>query len=492
MKISFISPPSLDGKPAADRLYGCAYSFYYLPHIPSLICATLLRDNGYEIDIIDFPAHKKGVKEFADYIRATDADIFVFYSVFLTKRTDLMARDMIREARPDSRFIYMGPYPTAFPHELVDNNKDTVVIRGEPEATTLNYIRAVEGNNSLKEIENIVFWNGMEIQYGRLGNYVQDIDRLPVPDRKLLDHSVYFNSKMKGSPQTVLLTSRGCSFRCWYCFPNSLSYVREAVHREKYAKKPPIKLMSVERVEMELRDIADKGFKAVSVMDDNFIWGEDRTLKICGLFKKYNLEWSCLARADLITEPIAMAMKESGCTYVDLGIESFDPVILECIKKDLDIDKAKAAIRLLQKYGVEPEVNILIGSCPSETEESIRRTIDEVESLKIHYVLYSIATPFPGTELYNEAKKQGWLIGGEYSLNDAVYESVLSYPQLSKADMERLIAWAYRRHYFSPYFLFKELKSLTSFTEFISKLRTGMIVFKKYVLGMQKKERSED
>lgn len=488
MKISFVSPPSLDGKPAADRLYGCAYSFYYLPHIPSLICATLLRDNGYKVELLDFPAQGKSVQSFVDYIKSTDADVFVFYSVFLTKRTDLKAREIIRELKPNAKFIYMGPYPTAFPLELIDNRGDTFVVRGEPEITTLKLINSIQSGRSSKDVENILFSDGQSVHYGPYGDFIHDIDNLPIPDRRLLDHSVYFNSKMKSSPQTVILTSRGCSFRCWYCFPNSLSYVREAVYKEKYKRKPPVKLMSVERVEKELKEIADLGFRAVSVMDDNLIWGEERTLKLCELFKKYNLEWSCLARADQITEPIVKAMKESNCVYVDLGIESFDPEILKCIKKDLDIDKAKATIKLMQRYGVEPEVNILIGSCPTETRESIEKTIAEVENLKIHYVLYSIATPFPGTELYDIAKREGWLIGGEYSLSDAVYESVLSYPQLNKEEMESLIAKAYRRHYFSYYFLIKEIKSIRSLNEFISKIKTGLIVFNKYVLGTQKKE----
>ncbi len=488
MKISFISPPSLDGKPAADRLYGCAYSFYYLPHIPSLMCATILCDDGYSVEILDFPAQRKSIQDFIDYVKSTDADIFIFYSVFLTKRTDLNAREMIREFKPNAKFVYMGPYPTAFPLEILDDREDTVIVRGEPELTTLKLITAVKSGFLNSEIENIVFKKDRIVLYGPLGDFIDNLDNLPIPDRRLLDHSVYFNSKMRKSPQTVLLTSRGCSFRCWYCFPNSLSYVRESVHKKKYGRKPPVRLMSIARVEKELRDIAELGFKAVSVMDDNFIWGEERTIKLCALFKEYHLEWSCLARVDLITEPIIAAMKESNCTYVDLGIESFDPEILKCIKKDLDIERAKATIKLMQQYRVEPEVNILIGSCPTESKQSIKKTVKEVEKLKIHYVLYSIATPFPGTELYEAAKKEGWLIGGEYSLNDAVYESVLSYPQLTKEDMEKLISWAYRRHYFNPLFLFRELKGITSFAEFLSKLKTGFIVFKKYVLGVQKKE----
>ena len=134
MKISFISPPSLDGKPAADRLYGCAYSFYYLPHIPSLICATLLRDNGYSVEMLDFPAHNKSIQDFSDYIKSSDTDVFIFYSVFLTKRTDLKAREMIRDIRPRAKYIYMGPYPTAFPLELIDGPLREGEEAGEEEA----------------------------------------------------------------------------------------------------------------------------------------------------------------------------------------------------------------------------------------------------------------------------------------------------------------------------------------------------------------------
>ena len=223
MKISFLSPPSLDSKPAADRLYGCAYSFYYLPHIPSLLCATILRDNGFDIEILDFPAHKKSIAEFTAHLRSSSADVYIFYSVFLTKRTDLKAREMIREIKPGAKFIYMGPYPTAFPEELIDDREDTVVLRGEPELTTLKLIRAFDSDSKLEDVDNIVFGTKQNICRGQFKDFVKDIDSLPIPDRKLLDHSVYFNSKMKGSPQTVLLTSRGCSFRCWYCFPNSLS-----------------------------------------------------------------------------------------------------------------------------------------------------------------------------------------------------------------------------------------------------------------------------
>ncbi len=189
MKITFISPPSLDGKPAADRLYGCAYSFYYLPHIPSLICATLLKNNGYKVELLDFPAQGKGIQAFMDYIKSTDTNIFVFYSVFLTKRTDLKAREIIRQSKPDAVFIYMGPYPTAFPYELIDMHEDTIVVMGEPEVTTVKLIRAIASRMDKSKIENIVFRSGKNIVYNQLGDFIQDINSLPIPDRRLLDHT---------------------------------------------------------------------------------------------------------------------------------------------------------------------------------------------------------------------------------------------------------------------------------------------------------------
>ena len=90
---------------------------------------------------------------------------------------------------------------------------------------------------------------------------------------------------------------------------------------------------SVERVLEEFRLIANLGFKSVSIMDDEFLWNEERDLQIIKGIKQLNLEWSCLARADRITEPIAKAMAESDCVYVDIGVESFNQKILDSIGK---------------------------------------------------------------------------------------------------------------------------------------------------------------
>ncbi len=90
-------------------------------------------------------------------------------------------------------------------------------------------------------------------------------------------------------------------------------------------------------------------------MDDNFIWNEDRTVAICAIMKRYNMVWGCQARADAITEPIARMLGESGCGYVDIGVESFNDDILRYIKKgETAADIYKAAWPFPKPVGAAP------------------------------------------------------------------------------------------------------------------------------------------
>ena len=149
-------------------------------------------------------------------------------------------------------------------------------------------------------------------------------------------------------------------------------------------------------------------------MDDNFIWNEKRTAQICEVLKKYGFVWGCQARVDAITEPIARMLGESGCQYVDLGVESFNDDILKFIKKGITQAQIYQAIELLKKYHVPVKLNILIGTSPLETKATIRDTLKRAKALKVDQVMFNIVSPFPGTEFYDMARKNGWIVTGDY------------------------------------------------------------------------------
>jgi len=224
----------------------------------------------------------------------------------------------------------------------------------------------------------------------------------------------------------------------------------------------------------EMRHIAALGFKSVSIIDDQFLWDEKRTLAICEGIKDLKLEWSCLARSDRVTEKAAEAMAQAGCAYVDIGTESFDQRVLDAIKKNVRADDTERAVRVLKQAGIAVELNILFAATPAETEETIANTLRELRRLDVDYVLFSVANPFPGTEFYDAAKANGWMAYGDYLPVDPAKKSIISYPHLPKERLEEILSRAYRNHYLNPRALWKELLKVRSVSDFGDKFATGM------------------
>lgn len=482
MKITFLMPPALDGTRIVDRCFGCNYGIYPLPHLPSLIIATLVREHGFDVAINDFAARKKTPEDYFLFIKQDKTDVYVFFSVFLSGETDIIARDIIRKVNPNAFFIFCGTQPTFNPAQFLDS-EDSFVVRGEPEFPTLQLLQCLNLHSDFTNVKGISYLKNGTIVDNDPADLIRDLDSLPIPDRTLLDPEPYYNPKLARLPHTAILTSRGCFGKCWYCVPNSISFARELEFKHYYGKKPVPRLHSVKRVIEEFKTIHDQGFQSVTVLDDEFLWNEERTVAICEGIKGLNLEWFCLARPDMITERSVEAMAAAGCRYIDLGIESFNQDILDAIGKNITVEQARQAIAIIKKFGIEPEVNILLGASPLETDETIRETIDKAESLDVHYILYNIAAPFPGTDFYKAAQEHHWFItpDNDYHPLDPSTEAIISYPHLSKNQMENLLSYAYRRHYFNPGYMLAQAYEITSLSDLKHKLTAAREIFRRHV-----------
>ncbi|MEJ2705708.1 MAG: radical SAM protein [Sedimentisphaerales bacterium] len=478
MKILFLIPPPLDGARAAERIFGCNYAIYYQPNIFMLYPATILERAGHDITYMDFPANGKGTVDFEHLCKEQDFDIVFFYSVFLSKRTDIIARDMLHKENPKTRFIFIGTEPSANSSSFVDDN--SIVIRGESESRVVPVVDALKNGTSLKAIPGISYtMNGEIVDQGGI-EIIDDLDQLPIPDRTLLDSTRYNNPKLSSRPFAAMLTSRGCSFKCYYCVPNSLSFSREIGHKLiKAESKPPVRLRSPENIIAEVSYLAGAGYKSISFIDDQFVWGNKRAIEICEGIAPFGMEWSCLARADMLQdEDVVMAMARAGCKSIDIGIESFDQEILDYVQKDLKVETVYAAVKNLKRAGIEPELNILLASCPLETKETIERTFQEALRLDVEYVLFSICTPFPYTEFNRKANAEGWMIKPEYEPIDPIKESFISYPHLTKEELDRIIRRLYLRYYFRPAYIWKRLRKVRGFRDLLDKARAACTILR--------------
>ncbi len=479
MKITFIVPPPLDGKPAAERIFGCNYGIYTQQNVFMLYPATILKNSGHDVSVLDCPIENIDENAFRDFLKEDESGIYVFYTVFLSRKTDLIARDIIKKFRPDAHFIYMGTEPTVSPRDFAAEG--SFVIRGEPELTIVELVKGIEGKGGLDGIEGITFMEKGSVRDNPARRVIDDLDALPFPDRGLLKEADYHNPKLSRRPFTTIISSRGCAYRCYYCVPNSLDFAREIEYKrhDSVRKKPPVRMRSAENIIGEIKMLHSQGFRSVSFLDDQFVWSAGRVIDICKGIKDLGIEWSCLARADHLTDEKAVkAMAEAGCKYIDIGVESFDQKILDCIEKDLKVEDVYRAVELLKKYGIEPELNVLIGSCQMETKETVERTISETIKLDVDYALFSICTPFPNTVFHELAKKSGWMTADEYVPVDPIRESLISYPHLTKKDMERIIRRAYRRFYFRPKYILKRIRKLSGIRDFVNKAKAAISILR--------------
>lgn len=465
MKITFLIPPSFDSRRPSERVFGCTYGLYPIPNIFILSVAALLEKNGVNIEFIDGPIEGWRKRDLERFLQKYTGDIISLYTVNLSEKTDLLTRGLIRRIKGEEVYIiYFGPAPTHHP-ELFLKDERCIVVRGEPEYTFLSLVKVLEKRGDISSIPGISFLR-QNIVHNSPGALIEDLDNLPFPARHLLKKELYYNPKLRLRPFTAVLTSRGCSYRCKYCVPCSLSFSRELEYRHYFNKKPKVTLRSVENIREEFTKLKEDGYRSVSILDDQFVWGEERAVKICEAIASTGIIWGCLCRADRITRSIAAAMGKARCRYVDIGVESFSQDVLDDIEKNLDVEKVFNAVRLLKSHGVGVKFNILIGASPRQTKDLIKRDIKIAKSLHPDTIMFGLANPFPGTEFYKEALSKGWM-KYRYKPLDVQKEISISYPGISNRYLERMVRLANLTFFFNPYFIFRNIRRLFSLTDFI-------------------------
>lgn len=467
MKLTFIVPPCFDHKQPAERTAGCTRVVYLAPNIYELTAAAVLEQNPADTVVYrDFVYHKTTPAEFDAFFASDDSDVYLIWTVNLSITTDLSAIEVLRHHRPDAKVVLMGPGATHFIAKCLPE-RNVYVVRGEPEATLPQLIEAIRMGRTPEAVRG-VSWLGED---GKVVNnaprpLLDDYNRLPFAARHLLGDAVYHNPKLKTGPYTTMITSRNCPYKCIYCVPSSLTFAREIEFRREHQRKPTIGLRSPENVEAEVKMLAEQGYKAIGFMDDNFIWNEQRNAAICDIMQRYGMVWGCQARADAITEPIAKKLSESGCRYVDLGVESFNEEILKYIHKNETADDIRRAVALLKKYRVPVKLNVLIGSSPLETRQTVLDTLRETKKLGVDQVMFNIVSPFPGTEFYKLCKDNGWLETPDYIPTDVQRESILRLPHLSSREMERMLFRNNISFFLRPSFVWRQVRRFRSLSEF--------------------------
>lgn len=282
----------------------------------------------------------------------------------------------IKEHLKDTLVVFGGTHVSFCPEDALSAGAD-VVVRGEGEAT---FVELVKGK-PLSEIKGISFKSGGVIRHNPDRGLIENLDSLPFPAWEAFP--------LKNYGIMSLITSRGCSYSCVYCCA-----ARFWKRRVRYR--------SPENVLEELRRIAELGYSRVRFMDSTFTLDKKHALRICELIVKEGLDisWSCETRADSLDDEILEALAKSGCTLLCLGVDSGSQKVLDETGRKMRVETIKTAFRKIREFGMFTRAYVTFGF-PGESEESVRETIRVLREIQPDQVLLSLATAYPGTELWS-------------------------------------------------------------------------------------------
>jgi len=207
------------------------------------------------------------------------------------------------------------------------------------------------------------------------------------------------------------------------------------------------------------------GVREITFYDDTFTVFPQNVKKLCDILieKKIDMTWSCLARTDTVKEPLLKSMNEAGCHQICYGIESYNMEVLEAIRKPIDIDRTREAVRLTKKAGINVRCAFMFGN-PGETEETMEESIQFALELNPHIAMFNITMPYPGTQMFDWAKENGYLLTEDWNDYDWAHP-VMTVPTVSMDAIQQKYKEAYRRYYFRPKFIFQRLRKITNLEE---------------------------
>ncbi len=379
MKILLVNPSYHDVYRTFDFVF---------PPLGLAYMAAVLTESNYDVKIVDLNADQD-----IQFIPDNNWDL-----VGITLDTSRYYKGM-QYARmlksKETKVVVGGPHASFMADEILGSGSADFVVRGEGEHTMLELVKGLREGGNLEQIRGLSYTFDNQVIHNADRTYSDDLDTLPFPARHLLDMDKYRTSKLGTRSITSVLTSRGCPYQCSFCASSKLA---GTFWRAR----------SVESIIEELQLVKDTyGYRAFAFVDDNFTLNPQRVIDLCKEICKrgWDIHWWCFSRVDTIVKNPEMVslMYEAGCRSTYIGIESRNQETLDFYNKKISADISREAISILKNNKIEMTASFIIGAL-NEDKEMVEDTLRFAKSLNPNTVSFSILTPYPGTDLFEQVK----------------------------------------------------------------------------------------
>jgi anaerobic magnesium-protoporphyrin IX monomethyl ester cyclase len=353
-------------------------------------------------------------------------DIVGIYSMVSLTRNTLAIAEMVRTHFPDSLIVAGGPLPTVFPRRYTE--RFDAVFRGEADLSFPRFCldfferrasRATLAVLPLDSYAGLFMANGSVQIDNAMAHYAEsELESFPLPDRSDFDHAAYQKVWLEqtGSKVTSIIATLGCPFDCDFC---SKPIFGSALRRR-----------SLDTVFAEVEQIRGLGYDRLWIADDDFTLSPSYLEGFCRRMAGLRMSWSCLSRANGVTEAMVRQMKDAGCRRVYLGLESGSQATLRLMNKQATLDEGIHAVQAYRRAGIEVAAFFLVGY-PGETVASIEETFKLALSLPLDEISFNVPFPLPGSRLFER-------LGGPDEGEDWTQENEVTFVYPSEVDEGRL------------------------------------------------------
>lgn len=426
---------------------------YWQP-LGTLYVASSMIKAGHEVKFLNgaFMSHAEILRSLSGY----GPDFVGIYSTtFGWKKAVLTARE-IKENLGDVFVAAGGPYPIALQEKcFADSDAIDAVVTGEGEITIVEMLDRLSQGRSLHGVGGVVFRDKKCIVKNPPRPLITDLDSLPFPARELLGEAASYippPATYRRKPVAVLMTSRGCSRRCLFCFQ---------IDRER---KSGVRMRSLENVVEEIELCLRQGYREIKFIDDTLAADYDRALRLAQEIKARRLDFSWFASAcvNQVDYRLLRAFRDAGCWAVLLGAESGVQKDLNTLRKGITVEQTRKAVRAAKDAGLRVFTPFLFG-IPGQTFEDGLKSIEFACELDPDIANFHCLTPFPGTDLYDDVGRYGVVSG---DLSDYTYQGAAFVPHsMTRDEITSLRQIAFRRFYSRPRFLLKRILGLRSIAD---------------------------
>ncbi len=466
MSALFLSPPSFDG---FDGGAGARYqarrevtSYWY----PTWLAQPAALVPGSKL--LDCPPHNIGVEECLRIAKGFDHVIINTSTPSL--KNDCKVAEAIKQQKPSTKIGFVGAHAMVLPTETLKAS------------TAIDWVGRKEFDFTCKEVaegRDLATVAGLsyrdtdgKIRHNPEREMIANMDSLPwVADvyKRDLDIEKYFIGYLQ-HPYVSMYTGRGCPAQCTFClWPQTIGGHK---YRVRSAQNVADEMAHMKQLFPQVKEFFFD--------DDTFTANLPRAREIAKKLGPLGVDWSCNSRANLDYDTIK-SLKDNGLRLFLVGYENGNDETLTRIKKGVTTDEMRRFTRSCHKAGVVIHGTFILG-LPVETRENIEKTIRFAQELDVFSLQVSLAAPYPGTELYEQAKLNGWFTKKDKTdlvEGDGFQQSALEYPGLSKDEIYENVERFYRRYYLRPKPVLRIIKTMLEDKDVcVRRLREGYEFFK--------------